>query len=231
MTEALTPKKPRGKNGSRSGMAATIYVDKSWVVYTKLCKSLGQSASSRLSNLMKEDLEKLGGGSSGQALNSQRISELESMLSENATKGKKIESMLRQEKVFSDIDRLTVSWKLDELTFGNLKEIIRRLLEYRPSNQDSFNRDDLLSFCTMLKLAAQKARLQTELRGLLLLDTEPLAEIQPTKSQPEIQAEPIVPSVSELQEETETKSEPEEEDEENLDDSESAGEGTNRRPM
>jgi hypothetical protein len=219
MTEALTPKKPRGKNGSRSGMAATIYVDKSWVVYTKLCKSLGQSASSRLSNLMKEDLEKLGGGSTRQALNSQRISELESMLSENATKGKKIESMLRQEKVFSDIDRLTVSWKLDELTFGNLKEIIRRLLEYRPSNQDSFNRDDLLSFCTMLKLVAQKVRLQTELRSLLLLDTEPLSEIQP-KSQPEIQAEPAVPSASELQEETETKSQPEEENEENLEDRE-----------
>jgi hypothetical protein len=219
MTEALTPKKPRGKNGSRSGMAATIYVDKSWVVYTKLCKSLGQSASSRLSNLMKEDLEKLGGGSTRQALNSQRISELESMLSENATKGKKIESMLRQEKVFSDIDRLTVSWKLDELTFGNLKEIIRRLLEYRPSNQDSFNRDDLLSFCTMLKLVAQKVRLQTELRSLLLLDTEPLSEIQP-KSQPGIQAEPIVPSASELQEETETKSQPEEENEENLEDRE-----------
>jgi hypothetical protein len=216
----LVPKKPRGKVG-RSGLAVTLYLDKDWSIYVKLCKSLGQSASSRLSALMIADLEKLGGGSSSEALNTQRIGELESMLAENTTRGKKIQSTLMQEKVFLDIDRMTEKWGLNVETFENLKAITRRLLEYKPNNSDRFNRDDLLLFCSMLKLAAQKVRLQTELRGLLLLDTEPLAEIQPTKSQPEIQAEPAVPSASELIDETETKSQlDEEEKEENLDDSE-----------
>jgi hypothetical protein len=259
--KATQIKKPRGKNGVRCGQAVTVYLDSCWPAYTKLCKAIGQSASSRLSNLMKADLEKLGGGSSSEALNTQRISELELLLAENTMRGKKIQSMLIQEKVFSDIDRLTVSWKLDELTFGNLKAITRRLLEYKPNNSDRFNRDDLLLFCSMLKLAAQKVRLQTELRSLLLIDSEPLAGIQPTianaesandvppsdsvpkidlgvknphssqtrciakiepeKSQPEIQAEPVVPSASEVMKETETESEPEEEqDEENLEDRE-----------
>jgi hypothetical protein len=217
---SLVPKKPRGKCGNRSGLAVTLYLDKSWSIYVKLCKTLGVSASSRLSSLMIADLAQMGGGSNSQALNTQRIGELESMLSENATKGKRIQNMLVQDKVFFDIDRIVESWGLDVETFGNLKAITRRLLEYSPTNQDGFNRDDILMFCTMLKLAAQKARLQTELRGLLLLDTEPLAEIQPTKSQPEIQADPAVPSAPELLEETETKPLPEEEDEENLEDSE-----------
>jgi hypothetical protein len=212
----LVPKKPRGKSGSRSGLAVTLYLDKSWSIYVKLCKTLGVSASSRLSSLMITDLAQMGGGSNCVALNTQRIGELESMLAENATKGKRIQSMLMQEKVFFDIDRMTESWGLDVETFGNLKAITRRLLEYSPSNKDGFTRDDILMFCTMLKLAAQKASLQTELRGLLLLDTEPLAEIQPAKSQPEIQAEPAVSSTPELLEETEPE---EEEDEENLEDS------------
>jgi hypothetical protein len=233
----LVPKKPRGKSGSRSGLAVTLYLSNDWLIYTKMCKCLGVSASSRLSALMKEDLAKLGGGTNKEVMNQQRISELEASVTEIISRGKKIESILMQKKVYFDIEKMVDSFGIDAETFGNLKAITRRLLEYKPHNSDRFNRDDVLLFSSMLRLAAQKTRLQTELRGLLLMDTEPSAEIQPTiinveatgdvptsnpisKIDPEIQAEPAVPSAPELPEETETKSQPEEEDEENLEDSE-----------
>jgi hypothetical protein len=204
--EVSVSKKKRGRSATRSGLAVTLYLSNDWLIYTKMCKSLGVSASSRLSSLMKEDLAKLGWGTRNkEVMNQQRISELEASVIEITTKGKKIMSMLVQEKIYFEIERLVDSWGIDTETFGNLKAIIRRLLEYKPHNSDRFNRDDLLLFCSMIKLAAQKTRLQTELRGLLLIDAEPLAEIHPTKSQPEIQAEPDVPSASELLYETEEK--------------------------
>jgi hypothetical protein len=194
----LLPKKTRGRGGVRSGLAVTLYLADCWPAYASICKSLGQSASSRLSALMKEDLAKLGGGTNKEVMNQQRISELEASVTEIISRGKRIESILMQKKVYFDIEKMVDSFGIDAETFGNLKAITRRLLEYKPHNSDRFNRDDVLLFSSMLRLAAQKTRLQTELRGLLLMDTEPSAEIQRTKSQPEIQAEPVVPSASEL---------------------------------
>ena len=164
--------KRKGKrNGERRGMAVTLYLDACWPAYARVCKELRVSASSRLSNLMKEDFVQLtGGDSAGSQANLQKISDLEAQVSGIIIKIKRLKAILLSSKAFHPLENLVESFGLLH-DLSNTKAVTRKLLVYEPKPTDSFGKDDI-ELLEIMGLAAQKVKLQAELKRLRIINAE-----------------------------------------------------------
>lgn len=169
----LKPGKPKGKrNGERRGMAVTLYLDACWPAYARLCKTMGQSASSRLSNLMKEDFVQLTGGDTvGSQANLQKISDLEAQVSGIIIKIKRLKTILLISKAFHPLENLVESFGLLQ-DLSNTKSVIKILLSYEPKPSDNFSKDDLELLLQLMELAAQKVKMQAELKRLRIINAD-----------------------------------------------------------
>jgi hypothetical protein len=200
--------KPKGKrNGERRGMAVTLYLADCWPAYARVCKELGQSGSSRLSNLMKEDFVQLtGGDTAGSQANLQKISDLEAQVSGIIIKIKRLKTILLISKAFHPLENLVESFGLLQ-DLSNTKPVMRKLINYEVKPNDPFGQDDKELLLEIMSLAAQKMKLQAELKSLRLINTDDDVSISQLSTAPlPSKPEPVSETTAQLPSEPETQS-------------------------
>jgi len=81
---------------------------------------------------------------------------------------KKIKAFLTKLGVYSDLEDLTIKWRLDVESFGNTDSIIDKFLSYKLLSTDHFTKDDIELFVQLLSLVKEKTLKKAELDKLRL---------------------------------------------------------------
>jgi len=169
----LKPGSRQGSNGStknrppKFGRCTSVYLSPLFSEeYRQLCEEhYGVSGSFRLNELMLADLADM----KGQTLPSQtNITALEMQVANLIARTKKVKSFLTKLGVYSDLEDLTIKWRLDVESFGNTDSIIDKLLSYRLLPTDHFTKDDIELFVQLLSLVKEKTLKKAELDKLRL---------------------------------------------------------------
>jgi hypothetical protein len=134
--------------------------------YRQLCEEhYGVSGSFRLNELMLADLADM----KGQTLPSEtNITALEMQVANLIARTKKVKAFLNKLRVYSDLEDLTIKWRLDVESFSNTDSIIDKLLSYRLLPTDHFTKDDIELFVQLLSLVKEKTLKKIELDKLRL---------------------------------------------------------------
>jgi len=134
--------------------------------YRQLCEEhYGVSGSFRLNELMLADLADM----KGQTLTSQtNITALEMQVANLIARTKKIKAFLTKLGVYSDLEDLTIKWRLDIESFGNTDSIIDKFLSYKLLPTDHFTKDDIELFVQLLSLVKEKTLKKADLDKLRL---------------------------------------------------------------
>jgi hypothetical protein len=134
--------------------------------YRQLCEAhYGVSGSFRLNELMLADLAEM----KGQTLTSQaNITGLEMQVANLIARTKKIKAFLTKLGVYSDLEDLTIKWRLDIESFGNTDSIIDKFLSYKLLPTDHFTKDDIELFVQLLSLVKEKTLKKADLDKLRL---------------------------------------------------------------
>jgi hypothetical protein len=169
----LKPGSRQGSNGStknrppKFGRCTSVYLSPLFSEeYRQLCEEhYGVSGSFRLNELMLADLADM----KGQTLPSQtNITSLEMQVANLIARTKKVKAFLNKLRVYSDLEDLTIKWRLDVESFSNTDSIIDKLLSYRLLPTDHFTKDDIELFVQLLSLVKEKTLKKIELDKLRL---------------------------------------------------------------
>ena len=169
----LKPGSRQGSNGStknrppKFGRCTSVYLSPLFSEeYRQLCEEhYGVSGSFRLNELMLADLAEM----KGQTLTSQaNITALEMQVANLISRTKKIKAFLTKLGVYSDLEDLTIKWRLDVESFGNTDSIIDKFLSYTLLSTDHFTKDDIELFVQLLSLVKEKTLKKAELDKLRL---------------------------------------------------------------
>ena len=169
----LKPGSRQGSNGStknrppKFGRCTSVYLSPLFSEeYRQLCEEhYGVSGSFRLNELMLADLAEM----KGQTLTSQtNITALEMQVANLIARTKKIKAFLTKLGVYSDLEDLTIKWRLDVESFGNTDSIIDKFLSYKLLPTDHFTKDDIELFVQLLSLVKEKTLKKAELDKLRL---------------------------------------------------------------
>jgi len=169
----LKPGSRQGSNGStknrppKFGRCTSVYLSPLFSEeYRQLCEAhYGVSGSFRLNELMLADLAEM----KGQTLTSQtNITALEMQVANLIARTKKIKAFLTKLGVYSDLEDLTIKWRLDIESFGNTDSIIDKFLSYKLLPTDHFTKDDIELFVQLLSLVKEKTLKKADLDKLRL---------------------------------------------------------------
>ena len=169
----LKPGSRQGSNGStknrppKFGRCTSVYLSPLFSEeYRQLCEAhYGVSGSFRLNELMLADLADM----KGQTLTSQtNITALEMQVANLIARTKKIKAFLTKLGVYSDLEDLTIKWRLDIESFGNTDSIIDKFLSYKLLPTDHFTKDDIELFVQLLSLVKEKTLKKADLDKLRL---------------------------------------------------------------
>jgi hypothetical protein len=186
----LKPGSRQGSNGStknrppKFGRCTSVYLSPLFSEeYRQLCEEhYGVSGSFRLNELMLADLAEM----KGQTLTSQaNITALEMQVANLISRTKKIKAFLTKLGVYSDLEDLTIKWRLDVESFGNTDSIIDKFLSYKLLSTDHFTKDDIELFVQLLSLVKEKTLKKADLDKLRLNRIRGTPAPVPTGSPPE----------------------------------------------